>query len=283
MTATPLLGKPIAERLLADVRARADVFQTRAGRPPSLAIVRLGDDPDAAVYTRSLLRACRNAGLRGQDAHLPDAISEAAAVRDVRQLADTPEIDALLLQTPLPPEVRRDALLDVLPPIKDVDGLTVENNGLLLLGRPRHVPATARALLLLAEASGIAPRGAEAVIVGRSNVVGLPTALLLLRAGATPTICHRGTADLAGTVRRGQIVIVAAGRPGLVTGAMVQPGAVVLDAGTTMTAEGLRGDVDAASVEAVAGALTPVPGGVGPVTTAVLLEQVVAAAEERAR
>lgn len=283
MSATLLLGKPIAERLLSDVRARAQAFQARAGRPPSLAVVRLGDDPDAAVYTRSLLRACRNAGLQGQDAHLPNATSEADAVRDMRRLAEASDIDALLLQTPLPPNVRRDALLDVLPPVKDVDGLTVENNGLLLLGRPRHVPATARALLLLAEASGLPLRGARAVIVGRSNVVGLPTALLLLRAGATPTICHRGTADLAAAVRRGQLVVAAAGQPGLITGDMVQPGAVVLDAGTTMTAEGLRGDVDAASVEAVAGALTPVPGGVGPVTTAVLLEHVAAAAEERAR
>lgn len=281
MTATLLLGKPIAERVQAETRAGAQAFADAAGRVPALAIVRLGDDPDAAVYTRSLLRACRAAGLQGQDVHLPSTLSEREALARLRQLGDAADTDAILVQTPLPAHIRREPLIDAIPPVKDVDGLTAENAGLLARGTPRHVPATALALLLMAEASGATLTGARAVVVGRSNVVGLPAALLLLKAQATVTICHRATVDLAAETRRAEVLVVATGRPGLITGAMLNPGVVVLDAGTTVTPAGLRGDVDADSVLPVAGALTPVPGGVGPVTTAVLLAGVVSAADER--
>ena len=281
MTATLLYGKPVAEPLLAAIRERAAAAQVRLGRPPTLAIVRVGDDPDAAVYTRSLLRACRSAGLLGLDVQVTAPADEGEAVRQGRELGAAAEVDGILLQTPLPAGVRREALVDAIPPVKDVDGLTPENAGLLALGRPRHIPATARALLLLAEAAGRPLPGARAVVVGRSNVVGLPTILQLLNANATLTVCHRATLDLAAETRRAELLVVAAGQPGLITGGMVAPGAVVLDAGTTVTEGGLRGDVDAASVAEVAGVLTPVPGGVGPVTIAVLLRQVVAAAEEQ--
>lgn len=282
MTVRLLYGKPIAAALLDTVRTRVQELTATLGRAPTLAIVRTGDDPDVAVYTRSLLRACRASGLQGVDVHLEATVDERSAVQRVRQLGDDRTVDAILIQTPLVPAVRREALLGVLPPVKDVDGLTDESAGLLLRGAPRHVPATAKALLLLAQRSGRELAGARAVVVGRSNVVGLPAALLLLRDQATVTICHRGTRDLAAETRRAGLLVVATGRPGLVTGDMVAPGAVVLDAGTTMTEQGLRGDVDAATVGEVAAVLTPVPGGVGPLTTAVLLEQVVAAAEERA-
>lgn len=281
MTATSLSGKALAEQILTDVHSRAQAFQNQALRPATLAIVQIGEDQDAAVYSRSLLRACRRVGLQGEDVRLPAGTDERTAVAEIRRLGGAANIDAIIIQTPLPGAMRRAALTDAIPPVKDVDGLSGENTGLLAQGRPRHVPATARALLLLAEASGITIAGSRAVVVGRSDVVGLPTALMLLQANATLTVCHRATADLGKETRRAQLLVVAVGRPGLITGAMVAPGAVVLDAGTTMTAEGLRGDVDAASVLERAGALTPVPGGVGPVTTAVLLQQVVAAAEER--
>jgi methylenetetrahydrofolate dehydrogenase (NADP+) / methenyltetrahydrofolate cyclohydrolase len=282
MTALSLLGKPIADHLLADLTGRAQAFLARHGRPPALAVIRIGDDPDAAVYTRALQRACRHAGIRNEDVRLPAATDEHTAVAAIRRLGADAAIDAIMIQTPLPQGLRRAALTDAIPPVKDVDGLSGENTGLLAQGRPRHVPATARALVLLAEASGIAIAGARVVVVGRSDVVGLPAALMLLQANATVTVCHRATADLAAETRRAELLVVAVGRPGLITADMVAPGAVVLDAGTTVTADGLRGDVDAPTVAAVAAALTPVPGGVGPVTTAVLLRQVVAAAEERA-
>jgi len=281
MTATLLAGKPVADGILADVSARAAAFARLAGRPATLVIVSIGPDADAEVYTRSLLRACRRAGLRGEEAQLPATTDEAGAVAEIRRLGDAATGDAIIVQTPLPAPIRRAALTDAIPPVRDVDGLGAENAGLLAQGRPRHVPATARALLLLAEASGIAIAGARAVVVGRSDVVGLPAALMLLQANATVTVCHRTTADLKAETRRAQLLVVAIGRLGFITGPMVAPGAVVLDAGTTVTVNGLRGDVDAASVAEVAAALTPVPGGVGPVTTAVLLQQVVAAAEER--
>lgn len=283
MTATVLAGKALASQLLADVQSRARAFQQQAQRPATLAIVQIGEDEDAAVYSRSLLRACRRVGLQGDEVRLAPGTDEQTAVAEIRRLGGAANVDAIMIQTPLPGAMRRSALTDAIPPVKDVDGLSGENTGLLAQGRPRHVPATARALLMLAEAAGITIAGSRAVVVGRSDVVGLPTALMLLQANATVTVCHRATADLAEETRRAQLLVVAVGRPGLITGAMVAPGAVVLDAGTTMTADGLRGDVDAESVVERAAALTPVPGGVGPVTTAVLLQQVVAAAEERAR
>ncbi|HEV7214684.1 MAG TPA: bifunctional 5,10-methylenetetrahydrofolate dehydrogenase/5,10-methenyltetrahydrofolate cyclohydrolase [Chloroflexota bacterium] len=282
MTAIALSGKSLADQLIADAHSRAQAFQAQAQRPATLAIVQIGEDQDAAVYSRSLLRACRRVGLQGDEVRLPVGTDERTAVGEIRRLGGAAHVDAIMIQTPLPGTMRRAALTDAIPPVKDVDGLSGENTGLLAQGRPRHVPATARALLLLAEASGITISGTRAVVVGRSDVVGLPTALMLLQANATLTVCHRATADLAEETRRAQLLVVAVGRPGLITGNMVAPGAVVLDAGTTMTPEGLRGDVDAASVMERAAALTPVPGGVGPVTTAVLLQQVVAAAEERA-
>ncbi|MGI8912465.1 MAG: bifunctional 5,10-methylenetetrahydrofolate dehydrogenase/5,10-methenyltetrahydrofolate cyclohydrolase [Chloroflexota bacterium] len=281
MTAISLLGKPVAERLLQDLAGRIRMVQVTAGRPPTLAVVRIGEDADAAVYTRALLRACRRAGLEAEDVQLPAATDERSAIAEIRRLGSAVAVDAIIIQTPLPAGIRRAALTDAIPPVKDVDGLSGENTGLLAQGRQRHIPATARALLLLAEASGITIAGARAVVVGRSDVVGLPAALMLLQANATVTVCHRSTVDLAAETRRAQLLVVAVGRPGLITGDMVAPGAVVLDAGTTVMADGLRGDVDAVSVAPIAAMLTPVPGGVGPVTTAVLLQQVVAAAEER--
>lgn len=271
----------MAEAVLVDVRRRAGAVAAASGQPPTLAIVRIGEDADAAMYTRTLLRACRNAGIRGQEVLLPDSTDEQSAIAEVRRLGDAETVDAILIQTPLPATLRRAALTDAIPPVKDVDGLSAENAGLLAQGRTRHAPATARALILLARASGLALPGTRGVVVGRSDVVGLPAGLLLMQANATVTVCHRATVDLAAETRRAELLVVAVGRPGLITGDMVAPGAVVLDAGTTMTATGLLGDVDAVSVAPVASALTPVPGGVGPVTTAVLLQQVVTAAEQR--
>lgn len=281
MSAQLLLGKPIANAILERVDASAAAFTATHGRPPTLAIVRLGDDPDAAVYTRSLLRACRTHGLRGEDVHASQ-VDLAGALQLVTVVAGRSDVDGIIIQTPLPAGMRIDQVAAALPVEKDVDGLTAHSAGSLARGQPRFVPATARALLLLAKASGMPLAGARAVVLGRSAVVGLPAALLLLRENATVTICHRGTLDLSGELRRADVLIAAAGQPGIVTGADIKPGAVVLDAGTTMVEGVLKGDVEVASAAEVAGQLTPVPGGVGPVTAAVLLEAVVTAAHDRA-
>ncbi|MCL4508040.1 MAG: bifunctional 5,10-methylenetetrahydrofolate dehydrogenase/5,10-methenyltetrahydrofolate cyclohydrolase [Chloroflexi bacterium] len=278
--AVRLEGQPVADAILTRLRQEVTALAESTGRAPVLAVARFGDDPDAALYAKVLLRACRRVGLTGEERATASSVTEAEAIAFLEDLNTDPRIDAILLQTPLPHHLQRDRLFAALAPVKDVDGLTPENQGLLLLGRPRHVPATATAIVRLAQSTAVPLSGARVAVIGRSNVVGLPAALLFLRANATVTLCHRSTKNLPNVLLEADIVVVAAGTPGLVTGTMVKPGAVVIDAGTTMTPDGLRGDVDAESVEPVAGFLTPVPGGVGRVTTALLLENVTAAARE---
>ncbi|MCL4544482.1 MAG: bifunctional 5,10-methylenetetrahydrofolate dehydrogenase/5,10-methenyltetrahydrofolate cyclohydrolase [Chloroflexi bacterium] len=278
--AVRLEGQPVADAILARLRQEVAALAGSTGRAPVLVMARFGDDPDAALYAKVLLRACRRVGLIGEARATASTVTEEEAIAFLEDLNTDPRIDAILLQTPLPHHLQRDRLFAALAPVKDVDGLTPENQGLLLLGRPRHVPATAAAIVRLAQSTAVPLSGARVAVIGRSNVVGLPAALLFLHANATVTLCHRSTKNLPNMLLEADIVVVAAGTPGLVTGTMVKPGAIVIDAGTTMTPEGLRGDVDAESVEPVAGFLTPVPGGVGRVTTALLLENVTAAARE---
>jgi len=241
-------------------------------RPPGVAVVQVGDDPAVSIYVRSKHRAAEAAGFHSTVLTLRQA-TQAELEGRLQQLAADEAIDGLLLQLPLPPGLDPDAAILAIPPQKDVDGLHPYNAGRLAQGAPTFIPATPLGVLELLRREGIDPTGKHAVIVGRSRLVGRPLALLLLQNHATVTICHSRTADLAAVTRTADILISAAGHPGLITGPHVRRGAVVIDVGITRdpTTGRLAGDVDRAGVEPIASALTPVPGGVGPMTIAMLL------------
>ena len=268
-------GRELAAAVRAEAAERAAVL-ARAGRPPRLAVVTATADEASAWYVRSLGRAAAKAGIACEVTDLlssPDGIGAALA-----GLSGRADVHGILLQTPLPGGARLAELAGSIDPAKDVDGANPVSLGRLMTGRPAFAPATAEAVLALLDFHQVALSGRRAVVVGRSAVVGKPVAQLLLARDATVTVCHSRTVDLAAVTRTAEVLVVAAGRAGLVGPAFVAPGAVVVDVGTNATAEGgLAGDVDPAVAE-VAGALSPVPGGVGPVTTAVLLRHVVSAA-----
>jgi methylenetetrahydrofolate dehydrogenase (NADP+)/methenyltetrahydrofolate cyclohydrolase len=271
VTARLLDGRALAaetERALA-----ADAARTipRAPMAPGLAAVLVGAWGPSVIYVRRKAEACGRVGFRSEVFQLPEEATQRALEDLIAELSARPDIHGVLLQEPVPKGLDARAALARLDPRKDVDGLTSTSQAALLAGAPGPRPATALGVMALIRAAGIDPAGREAVVVGRSLLVGRPAALLLLEAHATVTICHSRTPDLARQTIRGDILVAAAGRPGLITGPMVKPGAVVIDVGITRRDGRLVGDVDRASVEAVAGALTPVPGGVGPMTIAMLL------------
>lgn len=245
---------------------------------PRLAIVQAADDPAAAAYLRQIERSFERHGLAATR-HLPASADEAGLTALLDMLAADRAVHGILLTLPLPGGLRLDAVLEHLPLAKDVEGIHPAHAGLLAQGRPRVVPSTPLAGIEILRAAGVELRGKVAVVIGRSPIVGRPLAQLLLLADATVVVCHTRTVDLAGWTRRADVLLVAAGRAGLVDGSMVRPGAVVVDFGINVVGERLVGDVDAASVGEVAGALTPVPGGVGPVTTAVLARNLLDLAE----
>jgi methylenetetrahydrofolate dehydrogenase (NADP+) / methenyltetrahydrofolate cyclohydrolase len=281
-----LSGRELAAQIRAETAERAAGL-TAAGRQPRLAVVTATADQASAWYVRTLARAADKAGIACDVTDLvparPDRPgSQDATVEGIRvaliALSENPLIHGIVLQTPLPGGARLADLAGDIDPDKDVDGANPVSLGRLMTGRPAFAPATAEAVLALLDFHQVALSGRRAVVVGRSAVVGKPVAQLLLARDATVTVCHSRTVDLAAVTRTAEVLVVAAGRAGLVGPAFVAPGAVVVDVGTNATAEGgLAGDVDPAVAE-VAGALSPVPGGVGPVTTAVLLRHVVAAA-----
>ncbi|MFT8244075.1 bifunctional methylenetetrahydrofolate dehydrogenase/methenyltetrahydrofolate cyclohydrolase FolD [Roseomonas sp. BN140053] len=278
MTARILDGKALA------ARRRTALAQQVAALPfrPGLRVVRVGDDPASGVYVRNKDRAAREAGLDSETIHLPEATTEAELLAVVHRLNEDPAVDGILVQLPLPPQIRQDAVLDAVDPAKDVDGFHPVNGGALLAGRPGLVPCTPRGVMLLLEEAGVSPRGARAVVLGRSTIVGRPMSLLLLNADATVTTAHSRTRDLAAECRRAEILVCAVGRAELVRGDWVAPGAIVIDVGINRGADGrLVGDVAFAEASAHAGAITPVPGGVGPMTIACLLENTVQAALAR--
>ena len=267
----------------AAARVRGWVQQRVAVEPlPHLAVVQVGRHPASDVYIKKKRVACREVGMAFSLHRLPGEATTACVLAQLAELAADPAIHGVLVQLPLPAQVDKPAVLAAIPPHKDVDGLHPHNVGLLHAGAPRLVPCTARAVIALLgdpnTGNGLdAPNlsGLHAVVVGRSPLVGRPLAQLLLDAQATVTVCHSRTRDLAAHTRMADIVIAAAGQPGLITGPMVQPGATVIDVGITRAADGtLCGDVEAESVQAVAGRLSPVPGGVGPMTIAMLLHNV---------
>jgi methylenetetrahydrofolate dehydrogenase (NADP+)/methenyltetrahydrofolate cyclohydrolase len=282
-----LLGAPIAAEIRADVKADVEAFQARNGYPPGLAVVIVGADAPSAVYLQQILRSCRSAGIEGRMVELSGEVSGAQLRRRILELNEDPLINGIIVQMPLPADIPLSVVTDAIDPAKDIDGIHPLNAGRLLLGHPGFVPTTAQAAVELLKRSAIELRGRDVVVVGRSNVVGKPAAVLLAREDATVTLCHSRTADLAGHLARADVVVVAAGRPGLITGSMIKPGATVVDVGINLVNAGtdgerLVGDVDFESVKLVAGALTPVPGGVGPVTNALLMTHVLQAARGQA-
>ncbi|UFN48896.1 bifunctional methylenetetrahydrofolate dehydrogenase/methenyltetrahydrofolate cyclohydrolase FolD [Roseomonas sp. OT10] len=278
MTARLIDGKALAARRRAALAERVAALPFR----PGLRVVRVGEDPASGVYVRNKDRAAREAGLESETLHLPEATTEPELLALVRRLNDDPAVDGILVQLPLPAHIRTEAVLDAIDPAKDVDGFHPVNQGALALGRPGLVPCTPRGVMLLLEEAGVSPRGARAVVVGRSTIVGKPAALLLLGGDATVTVAHSRTRDLAAECRRAEILVAAVGRAEMIRGDWVAPGATVIDVGINRTAEGrLVGDVAFAEALPHAGAITPVPGGVGPMTIACLLENTVQAALAR--
>ncbi|HTR96179.1 MAG TPA: bifunctional 5,10-methylenetetrahydrofolate dehydrogenase/5,10-methenyltetrahydrofolate cyclohydrolase [Trebonia sp.] len=269
-----LSGRDLAKEVRAAVAARAAEL-TNAGRQPRLAVVTANDDGGSAAYVRSISAAAAREGIACDVARTTTA---AGITATLTSLADDPEVHGIILQTPLPEGASLAALATLIPAQKDVDGASPESIGRLVAGLPAFAPATAEAVLTLLDHYGVELRGRHAVVVGRSVVIGKPAAHLLLDRHATVTICHSRTADLADITRQADVLVAAAGRAGLIGPWHVSPGTTVIDVGTNATREGgLAGDVDP-TVAGVAGALTPVPGGVGPVTTALLLRHVVEAA-----
>ena len=281
MSATVIDGKAVAASVRERVRGQVEELSAELGRAPGLATVLVGDDKASAIYVRRKREACEEVGIRSFH-HEPDgSIAQEDLLDLVAELDDTDEVDGILVQLPLPDQIDSDVIVNAIEPDKDVDGLTPVSAGRLARGEPGLVSCTPQGVMELLSAAGVDPAGKEAVIVGRSNLVGKPLFSLLLGANATVTICHSRTRDLGEVCRRAEILVAAAGQPALITGDMVRPGATVIDVGTNRTDDGLVGDVDFDAAAQVAGAITPVPGGVGPMTIAMLLANTVQAARLR--
>jgi methylenetetrahydrofolate dehydrogenase (NADP+) / methenyltetrahydrofolate cyclohydrolase len=284
VSARILDGKKLAESVRADVKTKVTAFVAERNRAPGLDVVLVGEDPASVVYTRNKEKASAEVGMRGKLHKLPADVSEAALLDEVRKLNADPGTDGILVQLPLPKQIREEAVLDAIDPRKDVDGFLPMNAGLVATGRFERalVSCTPRGIMKLIELAGTKLEGARAVVVGRSNIVGKPVAQLLLAANATVTIAHSRTRDLPAVCREADVLVVAVGRAELVRGDWVKDGAVVIDVGTNRNAEGkLIGDVAFDEVSQKASAITPVPGGVGPMTIACLLENTLIAATRR--
>ena len=282
MTAQLINGKAVSQQLRADVGRRAAALSAR-GRKPGLAVILVGNDPASAVYVRNKVLACQEHGLHSV-LHTHDAaLSEAALLEEVHALNADPAIHGILVQMPLPAHIDPHKVIAAIATHKDVDGFSVHSAGALMSGLPGLRPATPAGCMKLIESTGVAIKGKHAVVIGRSNTVGKPMALLLLQAHATVTVCHSGTPDLAAHTRQADIVVAAVGRRGTLKADMVKPGAIVIDVGINRDEQGkLCGDVDFADVQKVAGWISPVPGGVGPMTISMLLVNTVQAAEDAA-
>ena len=273
-------GKALAADLRAEIAAGARELAAATGVTPGLAVILVGDNPASVSYVTAKEKACREAGMVSRELRLPATATEEEVVSLVRELNADPAIHGVLVQLPLPPHVREKAVIDAISPEKDVDGFTPVNVGRMMIGEECFLPCTPHGIIKLIEFSGMDIRGKHAVVIGRSNIVGKPVAALLARreTNATVTLCHTGTPDVSHFTKDADIVVVAAGHPGTVTGDMLKPGAVVIDVGVNRIPDATRpkgfrlvGDADFESCAAVAGAITPVPGGVGPMTITMLL------------
>jgi methylenetetrahydrofolate dehydrogenase (NADP+)/methenyltetrahydrofolate cyclohydrolase len=282
MAARLIDGKAIAQQVRAEVARDVAAWVGEGHEPPGLATVLVGDDPASAVYVGGKQKASAEVGITGFDHRLPQDAAHDEVDALLRELAGDPRVSGILLQLPTPPQVDGPALTALIPPGKDVDGLTPVSAGLLAQGRPGLRPCTPSGVMELLRRHDVALEGAEAVVVGRSDLVGRPLAALLLAAHATVTVCHSRTRDLAEVCRRADVLVAAVGRPRMVRGDWVKPGAAVVDVGINRTDDGLVGDVDFEPAAQRAALITPVPGGVGPMTIAMLLRNTLQAARAAA-
>lgn len=282
MTATLIDGVALSQRLRADLAVQAAALRAR-GHTPGLAVVLVGDDPASAVYVRNKVKACEEHGLRSVLERYEASLTQQALLDRIHALNSDPSIHGILVQMPLPRHIDPHAVIEAIATHKDVDGYSTLSAGELLAGLPGMRPCTPFGCMKLIESTGVDLRGRHAVVIGRSNTVGKPMALLLLQAHATVTVCHSATPDLAVHTRQADVLVAAVGRRGTVTADMVKPGAVVIDVGINRDDSGkLCGDVDFERVREVAGWITPVPGGVGPMTITMLLSNTVQAAAKAA-
>jgi methylenetetrahydrofolate dehydrogenase (NADP+)/methenyltetrahydrofolate cyclohydrolase len=280
MSAQLLDGRVLAKQMRADMRLAFESFRARTGATPTLAVLRVGDDEASASYARAIEKTCEGVGAEFRPVELPAGVTQHEVQEMLGDLNEAPEIHGIMILEPVPAHIDHSALVDLLDPGKDVDGVHPLNAGRLAANRPPFfVPATPAGAIKLLEQAGVEFKGKDAVIVGRSDIVGKPMALLLLHRHATVTITHSRTVDLPGVCRRADILCLAIGRPEMIKADWVKPGAIVVDFGTTYTDAGLKGDCDQAAVAEVAGMLTPVPGGTGPMTNVMLMENLLRAAE----
>ena len=279
MSAQIISGTELAASIRETIAQRAAEL-TALGHQPGLAVVLVGEDPASQVYVRNKVSACEKAGFKSVMHRMPENTSQDALVGLVEQLNDDPTIHGILVQLPLPKHLDSHLVIESISAEKDVDGFHVSNAGLLMTGKPLFRPCTPYGVMKMLELTGIELRGAEAVVIGASNIVGKPQAMLLLQQGATVTLCNSKTKDLKSHCQRADVLVVAVGRPNMITGDMIKPGAVVIDVDINRLPDGkLCGDVDFDSAKEVAGWITPVPGGVGPMTITMLLQNTIEAVE----
>src|SRR5476651_489064 len=272
-------GKAVGAKVRAEVKERAAAFMLAHGRAPGLAVVQVGEDPSSSVYVRSKRKGCEEAGIASFGNDISDTVTREELLALVHQLNHNPLVDGILMQLPLPKGLDANEIMDAIDPKKDVDGFHPHNTGLLAQKRPGLRPCTPYGVIRLAQEYGLKLRGLRATVVGASNIVGRPMALELLLAGCTVTVCHTGTRDLRAEVERADLVVAAVGKPGMVRGKWIRPGAAVFDVGINRTEDGrLVGDVDYEVAVTRAGWITPVPGGIGPMTIAMLLSNTLDAA-----
>ena len=277
-----LAGGPIAAEIREGLTADFAAFKERWGYSPTLAIVLVGADAPSAVYLQQILRTCEKVGVLGRLVGIGSDVTPDAICNEIERLNADPAVAGIIVQMPLPAHIPLRTVIDSIDPAKDIDGIHPRNAGLLSLGYDGFLPATAQAAVEILKRSGIEIAGKRVVVVGRSNVVGKPAALLLMREHGTVSILHSKTRDLGHHTRDAEILVVAAGKPGLVTGEMLSPGVVVVDVGINVVGDKLLGDVDFESAKGVVSAITPVPGGVGPLTNALLLTHLLRAATDQA-
>lgn len=292
MSATVIDGKKLAADMRADIARQVAELLAKHGVVPGLGVLLIGADPASASYVTAKEKACEEAGIYSLDVRLPAETTEAEALEQVRLMNDDPRVHGILVQLPLPKHIDEGAVINAITPEKDVDGFTPVNVGRMVIGERCFLPCTPHGIIQMLVAAGVETSGKHAVVVGRSNIVGKPVASLLMRkasgGNATVTVCHTGTRDLGAFTRQADILVVAAGRPGTVTGDMVKPGAVVIDVGVNRIPDQTRpsgfrlaGDVDFDSVKQTASLITPVPGGVGPMTITMLLYNTLEAARRK--
>ena len=279
MTAKIMDGNDLGQKLRAGFKQRADELAAQGVRP-GLAVILVGEDPASQVYVRNKVNACAQAGFHSEKHTYPANIAPSVVLDKIAELNAAPNIHGILVQLPLPAHFDTDTVLDAIAAEKDVDGFRAENVGALVQGQPCFIPCTPYGAMKFFEDEGISLKGKEAVVVGRSNIVGKPIAMLLMHAGATVTVCHSQTRDLKAHCLRADILVAAIGKPKIITGDMIKPGAIVIDVGINRLPDGkLCGDVDFESAKEVASFITPVPGGVGPMTITMLLANTLESAE----